>query len=60
MTRTCGDGLSLSGVSPCSGITLGNDGRTVTFANTALYAGGLGAQVVVSATLDGTLVARGR
>ena len=60
VTRTCGDGLSLSGVSPCSGITLGNDGRTVTFANTALYAGGLGAQVVVSATLDGTLVARGR
>ena len=60
VTRTCGDGLALSGVAPCTGVTVGADGRTVTFANTALYAGGVGAQPVVAATLNGTLVARGR
>jgi hypothetical protein len=60
VVRVCGEGLQLSGVAPCSGVTVGNDGRTVSFSNTGLYAVSMGGQAVVAATLNGTLVARGR
>ncbi|TBO28411.1 hypothetical protein EYS42_15525 [Aquabacterium lacunae] len=60
LSRSCGDGLSSLGVSPCSGVSLGADGRTVSFSNTALYASVVGGQPVVAATLNGSVVARGR
>ena len=43
----------------CAGITVGADGRTVSFASTALAGGAVGA-LVATITLDGTLQAKGQ
>lgn len=46
------------GIPTCTGVTLGTDGRTVTFINAILRGGGIGA-VARNVTFNGTMVVKG-
>ncbi len=55
---SCFDNGTVIGVPACTGVTLAADGRTLSFINTVLYGGPLGA-AGRNVTFNGTLVAKG-
>jgi len=55
---SCFDNGAGIGVPACSGVTVGSDGRTVTFSNAVLRGGAVGA-AARNVTFNGTVVAKG-
>ena len=55
---SCFDNASVIGIPACTGVTVGADGRTVTFANAVLRGGAVGA-AARDVTFNGTVVVKG-